>query len=121
MYINTVNAMVLFTRCPCLHRALIAAFDEEDGEAAKEVIDSKAVKNLDIDFARLAKQIKLPDSDAFDAAAAKLGAERSVVVEKEKKAAAKQRAEASSAMQPEEVTEEQKKLEESDDDEEDLC
>jgi len=88
-------------------------------DAAKEVIDSKAVKNLDIDFARLAKQIKLPDSDAFDAAAAKLGAERSAVVEKEKRAAAKQRAEASSAMPPEDVVEEQKKLEESDED--DLC
>ena len=104
-----------------IFRSLIGAFDEEDGDAAKEAIESKAIKNLDIDFARLAKQIKLPDSDAFNAAAAKLGEERNKVVEQEKKAArdAKRAAGESSAMEPEQVVEEQKKLEESDED--DLC
>ena len=104
-----------------IFRALIEAFDEEDGDAAKEAIDSKAIKNLDIDFARLAKHIKLPDSDAFNAAAAKLGEERNKVVEQEKKAArdAKRVAGECSAMEPEQVADEQKKLEESDED--DLC
>ena len=45
---------------PALRR-LLAAFDEEDHEAAKEAINSKAIKNLDIDFARLARLIPVRD------------------------------------------------------------
>lgn len=101
-------------------RALLEAFDEQDGEAAKEAINSTAIKNLDIDFARLAKLIVLPDSADLEAAAAKLGAERAAIAEKEKaeKMAAQSK---SSAAAPTEVVEEQKTLEEDDDDEEDLC
>lgn len=106
-------------------RNLLEAFDEQDGEGAKEAINSKAIKNLDIDYARLAKHIVLPDSADLEAAAAKLGAERAEAAAKEKAAAkaAKERAEAaaSSAASPQEVIEEQKKLEEDDDDEDDLC
>ncbi len=61
-------------------RALLAAFDEEDGDAAKEALNSSAIKNLDIDFARLAKQIKLPTSE-LEAAAAQLGAQRAAASE----------------------------------------
>ena len=52
--------------------SLLEAFDEQDGDAAKEAINSKALKDLDIDFARLTKQIVLPDSDGLEAAAAKV-------------------------------------------------
>ena len=108
-------------------RKLLLAFDEQDGEAAKEAINSKAVKNFDIDFARLAKHIVLPDSDELEAAAAKLGAERDAAVQKEKdEAIAKRHAEmeaqaasGSSAADPEDVVQQQKALEE--DGEDDLC
>merc|ERR1712062_549254 len=86
---------------------LLAAFDEEDHEAAKEAINSKAIKNLDIDFARLARLIPLPDSEGLANAAAKLGAERAAVVEQEKAAEA-----AARLPTPPPVVEEQKALEE---------
>jgi hypothetical protein len=104
---------------------LLEAFDEQDGDAAKEAINSKALKDLDIDFARLAKQIVLPDTAGLEEAAAKLGAERAAVAKKEKeKAEASKAATASSADTPKEVIEQQKALEadgdDSDDDDE-LC
>lgn len=104
-------------------RSLLEAFDEQDGEAAKEAINSKAIKNLDIDFARLAKLIVLPDSADLEAAAAKLGAERAAIAEKAKaeKIAAAAAQSKSSAAAPTEVVEEEKALEEGDEDEEDLC
>ena len=61
-------------------RSLLAAYDEDDADAAKEVLNSPAIKNLDIDFARLAKHIKLPTSD-LEAAAAQLGAQRAAASE----------------------------------------
>ena len=135
---------------PALRR-LLAAFDEEDHEAAKEAINSKAIKNLDIDFARLARLIpvsdvnliyillmqifdkilliffslllQLPDSEGLANAAAKLGAERAAVAEQEKAAEA-----AARPPTPPPVVEEQKALEEDkgqneeqSDDEDDLC
>jgi len=107
---------------PALRR-LLAAFDEEDHEAAKEAINSKAIKNLDIDFARLARLIPLPDSEGLANAAAKLGAERAAVAEQEKAAEA-----AARPPTPPPVVEEQKALEEDkgqnedqSDDEDDLC
>jgi len=105
-------------------RSLLEAFDEQDGDAAKEAINSKAIKDLDIDFARLAKQIVLPDSAGLEAAAAKLGAERAAVAKKEKEdaAAAPTPIVSSSVDTPEEVIEQQKTLEEEEeDDEDDLC
>ena len=107
-------------------RALLEAFDEQDGDAAKEAINSKAIKDLDIDFARLAKQIVLPDSEGLEAAAAKLGAERAAVAKKEKEEKDATKAAtnvASSVDTPEEVIDQQKTLEEEDDDddEDDLC
>ena len=107
-------------------RSLLEAFDEQDGDAAKEAINSKAIKDLDIDFARLAKQIVLPDSAGLEAAAAKLGAERAAVAKKEKEDAAAVTAltpiVSSSVDTPEEVIEQQKTLEEEEeDDEDDLC
>ena len=97
-------------------RNLLVAFDEEDGDAAKEAINSRAIKNLDIDFARLAKLIPLPDSGGLEAAAAKLGAERAAVAEKEKAAKIAADPRSTPASQ---VAEEQKSLEE--DDEDELC
>ena len=102
-------------------RALLEAFDEEDGDAAKEAINSKAIKDLDIDFARLAKHIVLPDSAGLEAAAAKLGAERAAVANKEKEEAAEKKAAISSVQPPEEVIEQQKTLEAEDNDDDDLC
>ena len=82
-------------------------------------------KDLDIDFARLAKQIVLPDSGGLEAAAAKLGAERAAVAKKEKEEAAGSipaLANNSSVDTPQEVIEQQKALEEDDDEDEDgLC
>lgn len=95
-------------------RQLLAAFDEEDGDAAKEAINSKAIKDLDIDFARLARLIPLPENN-LEAAAAQLGAERAAVLDKEKEAIV-------AATYAAQVAEEQKELEEDDDDDEDgLC
>ena len=102
-------------------RALLEAFDEEDGDAAKEAINSKAIKDLDIDFARLAKHIVLPDSAGLEAAASKLGAERAAVANKEKEEAAEKKAAISSVQPPEEVIEQQKTLEAEDNDDDDLC
>ena len=103
-------------------RALLEAFDEEDGDAAKEAINSKAIKDLDIDFARLAKHIELPDSAGLEAAAAKLGAEWAAVANKEKEEVAEKKAAISSVQPPEEVIEQQKTLEaEDNDDDDDLC
>lgn len=103
-------------------RSLLEAFDEQDGDAAKEAINSKAIKDLDIDFARLAKQIILPDSAGLEAAAAALGAERDAVAKKEKEEAAEKKAAMSSAQPPQEVIEQQKTLEAEDEDEDDeLC
>lgn len=102
-------------------RTLLAAFEEEDGDAAKEALACPAIRDLDIDYARLAKQIPLPDSGGLEAAAAALGAKR---VEATAGATAK------AAPEPEEeVHEEQKELENSasksdkddDDDDDELC
>ena len=102
-------------------RNLLQAFDEEDGEAAKEIINSKGIKNLDVDFARLAKHIPLPDSGGLEAAAAKLGKERMAVAEAEKATKA-----ASAPTAAAQVAKEEKALEENkpvvdDSDEDDLC
>lgn len=78
-------------------RSLLVAFDEEDGEAAKEAINSRAIKDLDIHFARLAKQIPLPDIGALEAAAAQLGAQRAEAAEKEAAAAKSQNQDAAHA------------------------
>lgn len=103
--------------------SLLEAFDEQDGDAAKEAINNKALKDLDIDFARLAKQIVLPDSDGLEAAAAKLGAERAAVAKEEKEKAEASKA-ATETTTPKEVIEEQKALEADGDDSDDddgLC
>jgi len=109
--------------------SLLDAFDEQDGDAAKEAVNSKALKDLDIDFARLTKQIVLPDSAGLEEAAAKLGAERAAVAKKEKEKAeaiksATETTTASSADTPKEVIEQQKALEadgDGSDDDDELC
>ena len=108
-------------------KSLLEAFDDQDGDAAKEAINSKAIRDFDIDFARLAKSIVLPDSAGLEAAAAKLGAERAAVAEKEKAAAIAAKAATSSIAPPEVVAQEERSLEQEkshdheDDEEDDLC
>ena len=51
----------------------LQAFEEEDAEAAKEGLNKPAIKNLDIEFARMAvKDIPLPDTGDLEAAASQV-------------------------------------------------
>jgi outer membrane biosynthesis protein TonB len=99
---------------------ILNAFEEEDPEAAKEGLNRPCVKDLDIEFTRMIKKIKLPDTGGLEAAAADFGAQRAAMMAS---AAPKP------APEPEpevDVVEEQKKLEtkadaDADDDEDELC
>jgi len=96
---------------------VLQAFEDEDAEAAKAGLNKPAIKNLDIEFARMAvKDIPLPDTGNLEAAALQFGAQRAEasVVEKE----SKQIEEPTSSNQ--DLIIEQKQLEENDD-EDDLC
>jgi len=97
---------------------VLQAFEEEDGEAAKAALNKPPIKNLDIEFARMAvKDIPLPDTGGLEAAASQFGAQRAEasVIETKPKQAEEQ---ISSNESP--ILDEQKQLEE-DDDEDDLC
>ena len=56
---------------------LIQAFNDEDGDLARQGVNSGAVKNLDVEFTRMVKDIKLPEAGGgLEAAAAELGAKK---------------------------------------------
>ena len=98
---------------------ILNAFEEDDAEAAKEGLNRPCVKDLDIEFTRMIKKIKLPDTGGLEAAAADFGAQRAAMMAS---AAPKPLPEA----EPEpDVVEEQKhletKVEADDDDEDELC
>ena len=57
----------------------LAAFDDEDAEAASEALNRPCVKDLDVEITRMLKKIKLPDSGLL-AAAARFGAHREAVL-----------------------------------------
>ena len=60
-------------------RALLQAYEEMDPEAAKKALATPGIRNLDIEFARMAaKDIPLPEGDDLEAAAAAYGAERAL-------------------------------------------
>jgi len=61
-------------------RALLDAFEEEDPEEAKGVLNKACIKDLDIEFTRMLKKIKLPDSGGLQAAAADFGAKRAAAI-----------------------------------------
>jgi len=63
-------------------RALLQAYEEMDPEAAKKALASPGIRNLDIEFARMAaKDIPLPEGEDLEAAAAAYGAERAAAVD----------------------------------------
>lgn len=97
---------------------VLNAFEEEDAEAAKEGLNRPCVKDLDIEFTRMIKKIKLPDSGGLEAAAADFGAQRAAVIAS---AVPKPKVE---EPEPEvDVVTDQKKLEtrEDEDEEDELC
>jgi len=52
---------------------ILQGFEDEDAEAAKEGLNKAAIKNLDIEFARMAaKDIPLPDTGGLEAAASQV-------------------------------------------------
>ena len=54
---------------------LLQGFEEDDADAAKEGLSKPAIKNLDIEFARMAaNDIPLPDSGGLEAAASQVTA-----------------------------------------------
>jgi hypothetical protein len=60
--------------------ALLNAYEEEDPEEAKAVLNKPCIKDLDIEFTRMLKKIKLPDSGGLQAAAADFGAKRAAAM-----------------------------------------
>ena len=58
---------------------VLAAFDDEDAEAAIEALKRPCVKDLDVETTRMVKKIKLPESDLL-AAAARFGAQREAIL-----------------------------------------
>ena len=102
--------------------SILNAFEEEDAEAAKEGLNRPCIKDLEIEFTRMIKKIKLPDADGLEAAAADFGAQRAAVMA----SAAPPKPEPEPEPQPEpDVLEEQKELEakdaNNDDDDDELC
>ena len=96
---------------------VLNAFEEEDADAAKEALNRPCVKDLEIEFTRMIKKIKLPDSGGLEAAAADFGAQRAAII-------------ASTAPKPtfmdveqevDEVTEQEKLEKKDEDEEEELC
>ena len=55
---------------------IINGFDVEDGDQVKQGLNSGAVKNLDVEFARMARDIRIPEGGGLEAAAAEFGAQR---------------------------------------------
>ena len=99
------------------HAHVLNAFEEEDADAAKEALNRPCVKDLEIEFTRMIKKIKLPDSGGLEAAAADFGAQRAAII-------------ASTAPKPtfmdveqevDEVTEQEKLEKKDEDEEEELC
>lgn len=98
----------------------LQGFEDEDAEAAKEGLNKPAIKNLDIEFARMAtKDIPLPDTGSLEAAASQFGAQRAEATVPQKEKIAVVEEPIPSPKDP--VIEEQKQLEEEEDDEDDLC
>ncbi|TRY79242.1 hypothetical protein TCAL_01972 [Tigriopus californicus] len=64
-----------------LHK-IIDGFGEEDGEMVKQGLNSPAMKNLDVEFTKMVKDIKIPEGTGGDleAAAAAFGAQRAAVI-----------------------------------------
>lgn len=48
---------------------ILQGFDQEDSEAVKSGLNSGAIKNLDVEFARLARDVPLPEGSGLEAAA----------------------------------------------------
>ena len=61
-------------------KTILNGFEEEDAEAAKEGLNRPCIKDLDIEFTRMVKKIKLPDSGDLEAAAANFGAQRAAIL-----------------------------------------
>merc|ERR1719189_837843 len=92
----------------------LQGFEDEDAEAAKEGLNKPAIKNLDIEFARMAtKDIPLPDTGSLEAAASQFGAQRAEATVPQKENIAVVEEPIPSPKDP--VIEEQKQLEEEED------
>ena len=59
---------------------VLNAFEEDDADAAKEALNRPCIKDLEIEFTRMIKKIKLPDSGGLEAAAADFGAQRVAII-----------------------------------------
>ncbi len=56
---------------------VLSAFDDDDADAAREVLNRPCVKDLDVEITKMLKKIKLPpESGGLQAAAAQFGAQR---------------------------------------------
>ena len=63
---------------------MMDGIDDEDAEMTKRGLNSPAIKNLDVEYTRMIKEIKVPaEGGGLEAAAAAYGAERAKVMEKE--------------------------------------
>jgi hypothetical protein len=52
--------------------SIINGFSDEDGQMAKQGLNAGAIKNLDVEFAILARDIKVPEGSSLEAAAAQV-------------------------------------------------
>ena len=109
-------------------RSLLQAYEEMDPDAAKKALAMPGIRNLDIEFARMAaKDVPLPEGDDLEAAAAAYGAERALAVDAATaaaKAAAPKVEEASpppAAAAPEAAESQPPPPQEDEDDEDGLC
>jgi len=109
-------------------RSLLQAYEEMDPDAAKKALAMPGIRNLDIEFARMAaKDVPLPEGDDLEAAAAAYGAERALAVDAATaaaKAAAPKVEEASpppAASAPEASVSQPPPPQEDEDDEDGLC
>lgn len=63
---------------------MIDGIDDEDGDMAKRGLSAPAIMNLDVEYTRMIKEIKIPEGGGgLEAAAEAFGAERAKVMEKE--------------------------------------
>jgi len=100
---------------------LLQGFEEDDADAAKEGLSKPAIKNLDIEFARMAaNDIPLPDSGGLEAAASQYGAQRAKVSATEKEEVKTLNKDKEQTTDHNDTAAQQKELEE-DEDEEGLC
>lgn len=99
---------------------ILQAYEDEDGTAAKTGLNCSAMKNLDVEFAILARShIKLPEGEGIEAAAAARAAENKRKIDAEPKKPSSDDEEEELSEKPTEIA--KPVIEDEEDDEDALC